>query len=114
MSFVLFEMSFAVLGPFGTIAFMALQGALVWLLAKLVARSLGVSHWAAKAVLITASWLVWVTGGIFVWSLMGGSGGMFDGGMPVLVVIPTGIYGAALAALLWIFMKPRKLGRNNG
>ncbi|MDQ4420006.1 hypothetical protein OOT33_06070 [Sphingobium sp. DEHP117] len=102
-------LSYVTLGFMGTLLFAALQGALVWALAALVAHILGTKHWAAKLTLIALSWLAWVVGGMAMWSALGGGGGLFDGGLPVLAVIPTGIYGsaAAAAAALWLYFGAR-------
>ncbi|GEM_PF-3421960 len=110
---ILLDMSYAFLGLGGTIFFSLLQGALVFALAYFVARTLGSTHWLAKMALVLSSWLVWVVGGMFVWALLGGGFGFFEGGVPLMIVLPTGIYGAIVAAVLWIANDKAKLEADN-
>lgn len=107
------DMSYAMLGIGGTIFFSLLQGALVFALAYAVARLLGARRWLAKTALVFASWLVWMVGGMFAWALLGGGFGFFGGGLPIMIVLPTGVYGAVLAAILWIMDGRAKLEADN-
>ena len=102
MIFLDLSFTIALFGWIGTAILMGVQGGLVWLLAYGLARKLRRWSVAAKLVLIFTSWLVWTVGRITVWTLLGGGGGMFEGGIFVLTVIPSGIYGSILAAIAWI------------
>ena len=102
MIFLDLGMTLAAYGFVVTVLLMGVQGGLVWASAAAIAGRLGWNNAPARVALMVGCWAAWLVGGAVVMTLLGFGGGLFEGGIWLFSVVPSGIYGSLLALLGWL------------
>lgn len=87
------------------IAFSALQGAAVFLIAFLACRILGKTDRLSNLLSMSVSWLLWITLTIGGYRLLGGSGAIMEGFGLIMVLCLFATLSSLAYLFLWISRK---------
>ncbi len=84
------------------IPFVALQGAVIFVTARLGLRLMRVSHWLGKVAAMLLSYFGWIFFTIMGYLLTGGDAGLFDGLGAVLLLCFTALISSLLYLIAWV------------
>ena len=88
---------------FLVIPFFLAQGGVIVSTAWWGLRTLKRSHWALKVIAMSVSYLTWIVATTVAYLLLGGEGGLMDGGGFLLMLCASALVSATAYTVAWLF-----------